>query len=208
MAPNMAMKRAAKANRRKTVVAEKRKSELTGGSLAGQVARAAQVPIQHCLLSGDLRDSGMATLILARGVAPHHLMVGGFLIDAWCLGVKDSFFRTAGAESFGDLIANMAMTAPVEDVDPAYARKLLRDVTAWASSNGFAPHRDFAAVEKLFGDVDADSSDAAFTFGRDGKVTYISGPNDSPAQARFGIGAVKAAIARRLGGGLAVEHQE
>jgi hypothetical protein len=61
MAPNIAQKRAAKANRRKAMVAEKRKSELVSSSLAGQVARATPLPIQHCLLSGNLRDSGIAT---------------------------------------------------------------------------------------------------------------------------------------------------
>lgn len=53
MAPNTALKRAAKANRRKAVVAVKRKLEVDNGSLAAQVARAGQAPIQHCLLSAD-----------------------------------------------------------------------------------------------------------------------------------------------------------
>ena len=64
-------------------------------------------------------------------------------------------------------------------VDPSYARKLLRDLAAWSLSIGFAPHRDFAAVERLFGDVSADASDAVFRFGRDGKPVYIPGPNDT-----------------------------
>jgi hypothetical protein len=41
-----------------------------------------------------------------------------------------------------------------------YARKLLRGLAAWSQSIGFAPHRDFAAVEPIFGDVNADASDA------------------------------------------------
>ena len=207
MAPNMAQKRAARANRRKAVVAGKRKTELLGGSLAGQVMRAAQAPIQHCLLCGGLSESGMATLILARGATPHNLTLAGFLIDAWCLGVKDTFFQTASADSFEHLLDRLEATGSVEDVDPAYARKLLRDVTAWAASNGVAPDRDFAVLEKLFGDVNADACDATFGFGHDGKPTYISGPHDSPTQVRFGLGAVKDAIAGRLGQAL-LEKQE
>jgi hypothetical protein len=208
MAPNMAMKRAAKANRRKAVVTERRKTEITGGSLAAQVARAAQAPIQHCLLAGDLQGSGIATLVVARGATPHNLTLAGFLIDAWCLGVKDTFFQTAGAASFENLLAKLETTGTVEDIDPAHARKLLRDVTAWAASNGIAPHRDFAVLEKLFGDMDADASDSTFQFGRDGKVTYVSGPNDSPAQSRFGLGAVKRAITMAFGKSLGSGHQE
>jgi hypothetical protein len=173
MAPNMAQKRAAKANRR--------------------------TPIQHCLLCGEPSGSGMATLILTRGTTSYNLTLAGFLIDTWCLGVKDTFFRAIGAESFDDLVAKMEATGPVADVDPAYARKLLREITTWAASNGVAPHRGFAALEKLFGDVDADACSATFEFGRDGKPTYISGPHDSPAQVRFGLGAVEEAIVPRIG---------
>jgi hypothetical protein len=69
--------------------------------------------------------------------------------------------------------------SPLISVDPSYARKLLRDLAAWSQSIGFAPHRDFAAVERIFGDVSADASDADFRFGRDGKPVYISGPSDT-----------------------------
>ena len=47
-----------------------------------------------------------------------------------------------------------------------------------------APHRDFAAVERLFGDVNADASDAVFSFGQDGKPVYIPGPTDTPTLIR------------------------
>jgi hypothetical protein len=64
-------------------------------------------------------------------------------------------------------------------VDPGHARKLLRDLAAWSQSISFAPQRDFAAVERIFGDVSADPSGAVFRFGRDGKLVYIPGPNDT-----------------------------
>jgi hypothetical protein len=34
-------------------------------------------------------------------------------------------------------------------------------------------------VERIFGDVSVDASDAVFRFGRDGKPVYIPGPNDT-----------------------------
>src|SRR5260370_1118660 len=49
----------------------------------------------------------------------------------------------------------------------------------WSQSIGFPTHRDFAAVERMFGDVSADASDAVLRFGRDGKPVYIPGPYDS-----------------------------
>ena len=64
-------------------------------------------------------------------------------------------------------------------VDPSYARKLLRDLAVWSRSIGFDPHRDFTTVERIFGDVNAEASDAVFRFGCDGKPLYIPGPFDS-----------------------------
>jgi hypothetical protein len=72
-----------------------------------------------------------------------------------------------------------SMAAPMVSVDPSYARKLLRELAAWSQSIGFTPHREFAAVERMFGDVSADASDEVFRFGRDGKPVYIPGPSDS-----------------------------
>jgi hypothetical protein len=74
---------------------------------------------------------------------------------------------------------SMDAGSPMVSVDPSYARKLLRDLTARSQSIGFAPHRDFAAVERIFGDASADASDAVFRFGRDGKPFYIPGSNDT-----------------------------
>jgi hypothetical protein len=206
MAPNMALKRAIKANRRKALVAEKRKLELVTGSPAARMLGAAQAPIRHCLMTEEIFNCGMGTVVLARGATPYELTVGGFLIDAWQLGVKDTYFKCISGETFEDLIGRVG--APMASVDPRFARKLLRDAVAWAASNGIAPHRDFAVVEKLFGDVDANACDATFEFGRDGKPAYIVGPNELPAKIRLRVGALREVIATELGKTLALENQE
>jgi hypothetical protein len=184
MATNMALKRAAKANRRKAVLAEKRKSETLAAALPEQVRRAADTPIQHCLLSEGLFECGMGTLLLARGVTTEHFKAGVFLLDLFCLGVKDVMFRSMTGEELEEFSEVMGATAPLEPVEPSYARKLLRDLAIWAQANGFSPARDFAAVERLFGDVSAEACDAAFQFGREGKPLYVGDLSDAAAWRR------------------------
>jgi hypothetical protein len=181
MATNMALKRARKAQRRKQVVAQKRRAEVLEASLPARVLRAADAPIQHCFLTESVFDIGMGTLVLARGATPHHLAVSAFLIDVFCLGIKDVMFESVEREDFEMYIDTADAGSAMVPVDPSYARKLLRDLAAWSQSIGFAPHRDFAAVERVFGDVSADASDAGFRFGRDGKPFYIPGPNETNA---------------------------
>jgi len=176
MATNMALKRGRKAQRRKQVVAQKRRVEAQEASLPARVLRAARSPIRHCFLTESLFDDGMGTLVLARGVTPHYLELSSFLLDTFCLGIKDVMFESIESEAFERYMAATDAGSPMVSVDPGYARKLLRDLAAWSQSIGFAPHRDFAAVERMFGDVSADASDAVFRFGRDGKPVYIPGP--------------------------------
>src|SRR6516164_5072563 len=100
MATNMALKRAKKAQRRKQVVAEKRKLEVFASSLEGMVSRAVALPIQHCLLTEDIFENGLGLLVVARGLTPEHVGMSTFMIDVICLGVKDVRFKWIGAEEF------------------------------------------------------------------------------------------------------------
>jgi hypothetical protein len=174
MATNIALKRAAKANRRKAVLAEKRKSELLAAALPEQVRRAAGTPIQHCLLSEGLFECGTGTLVLARGATSEYFKAGVFLLNTFCVGIKDVIFASMTREQLEDFSEAMTATAPLEPVEPSYARKLLRDLAMWARAIGFAPARDFDAVERLFGDVSAEACDVAFQFGYEDKPLYIS----------------------------------
>jgi len=184
MATNIALKRARKAQRRKQVVAQKRRDEALEASLPARVLRAAHAPVRHCFLTESVFDIGMGTLVLARGATPHHISLSSFLIDAFCLGIKDVMFESVVSEVFEIYMDASEVGSPMVSVDPGYARKLLRDLAVWSQSIGFAPHRDFAAVERIFGDVSADASDAVFRFGRDGRPFYIPGPYDTASLIR------------------------
>ena len=65
--------------------------------------------------------------------------------------------------------------SPMDSVDPSYAQKLLCELAAWSQSIGFAPHRDFTVMERIFGEVNADDSDAVLQV-CEGKPVYIPGP--------------------------------
>lgn len=184
MAINIALKRARKAQRRKQALSVKRQAEAIEASLAGRVRHAAETPIQHCLLTESLFETGMGTLLLARGPTPGQLVLSSFLLDTFCVGIKDVFFRQLGGSEFAESIEIVGRPSPLKQVEPSYARKLLRDLAGWAHSIGFSPHPDFGVIERSFGDVDANAYDITFQFGQDGKPFYVPGPNDSPSLVR------------------------
>lgn len=186
MSSSIARRREAKAARRKKLLAERRRETQggTSGSLAGRVERLARTPIYCCLLQEGLFETGTGTLILARGTPPTGFVMASFLLDPFCLGVKDVICRPIEASELEEVIAVMEEGGPFVDVEPAYARKLLRDLVLYARSIGLEPPREHKVAERLFGDVSADAVDATFEFGVEGRPLYIADSTETPAQVR------------------------
>jgi len=183
MSSKILRRKEARAKRRKQVLAERGK--LGGASnlpLATRVRRLAAMPLRSCVVQDGLFERGNGMMILARQQSDGQLAVAGFLLDVFCLGVKDVFFRPFEPSELDEYMDVLGQEAPLSDVDPAYARKLLRDSVAYARSLGLEPHPDFAAVEPLFGNISAAACDVSFEFGADGRPFYIPGPHESAKQ--------------------------
>jgi hypothetical protein len=198
MSHGIAQRRAAKAARRKKMLSERRKAAVaeTRLSLADQMRRAAAAaPIHSCLANEGLFAQGIGNVILTRKTAGGRMAMAAFLVDVYCVGVKDVMVRQGDGADIEPFLATMGEVQPLASVDPAYARKLLRDLVAWARSIGLAPHPDYAAAELLFGAVSADACAESFRFGKNGRPLYMPGPTDTPAQIRQRTEALR----RRLG---------
>jgi len=155
---------------------------------------AAGGPIEACLAPEELFVNGEGAVILTRKTASGHVMAS-FLADVFCVGVKDVMIRNGSKDEIAGIIEAMQETDALKPVDPAYARKLLRDLAACSRYIGLAPHPDYPAAELLFGTVAADACGETFAFGMDGRPFYVPGPLDTPAVSRQRIEALR----RRLG---------
>jgi hypothetical protein len=186
MASGRLQRAQAKAQRRKKLLAERRKA--AGGErsygLAAEIRRAAAAPIRDCLLHDEILERGNGTLILTRRTGAHQVACAAFMLDTFCVGVKDTAFHLADETEIELIIDEFGQAAPFTPVDPAYARKLLHDLVAYARSLGLEPAADYTVLERMFGDVAAESCETSFEFGKAGRPVYIPGPLDSPTQMR------------------------
>lgn len=129
----------------------------------------------------DEDASGLACVAVARRHRSRRVSVCGYLVDVYCLGVKnalgpkvlDEYALPGFHDSF---FAGIRGTPPLE-VPLDLARHLVWGAVDYARSLGFEPHPDFAATA---GHLGAWGETSAITFGRDGTPLYISGPHDSP----------------------------
>lgn len=186
MSSSIARRREAKAKRRKQRLAERHRHSHGGAgtSLTGRLRGLAQAPIECCLLQEGLFENGMSTLVLVRRKPDTGLVMACFLLDAFCLGVKDVILEEIEARDLDTILHGMEVAAPLQEVEPAYARKLLRDLVAYARSLGLEPPREYGFAEPLFGDISADACDAQFEFGHDGRPLYVPGETETRAQVR------------------------
>lgn len=186
MSSKNAQRRHAKATQRKKMLKQRRRLEpnAAGGELARKVRRAVAQPLHACLAQDSIFETGVGMVFLSRKTGARELALSGFLVDAYCLGVKDAMFRELDEDEMDELLDEIGATAPLAPVDPPYARKLLRDAAAYAQSLGLPPHPDYTTVESLFGDVAADACDVEFEFGCEGHPLYVPGPGESATQIR------------------------
>jgi hypothetical protein len=197
MSVRSAQRKHAKATQRKKILEQRRRLEPNsrGSELAREVRLAAAAPVYTCLVQESIFQSGMGLVFLSRKTGARDVALGGFLVDAYCLGVKDVTYRELDESDVEELLDEVGATAPLTPVDPPYARKLLRDAAAYARSLGLPPHPDFETVELLFGDVAADACDVKFRFGHEGRPLYVPEPTESPTRIRRRIETLR----RRLG---------
>lgn len=126
--------------------------------------------------------SGLACVAVARRHRPRRVSVCGYLVDPYCLGVKNAMTpRTMKDEELPGYLAMffgaIQEGEPPLDVPLDLARHLVFGAVDYARSLGFEPHPDFAVSAGHLGTWEERS---AITFGQDGMPLYISGPHDNP----------------------------
>ncbi|MBI2479540.1 MAG: hypothetical protein HYV60_13170 [Planctomycetia bacterium] len=155
------------------------------GGLAAEFARIANAPIVDCLVADSLWEHGIGMVLLSRELRNGQVAFANFLVDAYCLGVKDVHAEIRSKPSYRDDVRGYLLErGSYQEVSPSHLRKLVESAVAYALDLGFAPHKDYRIGKELFGSIDASACDTEFEFGRDGKPCFIAGPHDTPERSQ------------------------
>lgn len=134
--------------------------------------------------SGCLFKIGCGYLLVARSKSDGRGEAGFFLLDTFCLGVKDAGFQRFSSRR--DLEENLLDPLFRQDelvpMTPPAARKLAWDAVAYARGLGFSPATDYKKACRVFGGISTANCPEEFVFGKEGKPCYIQGPSESPAR--------------------------
>jgi len=129
------------------------------------------------------RDSGLSNVLVARIDDDDFVTVGGFLVDHFCLGVKDAlYFEDLTEDELRDMIEERFPEGEMERMHPAWAKKFVEGAVAYAESFGFAPHRDYRKARRVLSGIDASVCTETFTYGEKGRPHYVQGGMDDDAR--------------------------
>jgi hypothetical protein len=153
--------------------------------LAERLAAAAAYPVLHSWATEDLWTQGLGWVCLSRELPSGQVAFVVFLVDRYCLGVKDVQADVGGRYAYEDQIVSKARRDfTVREMSPAAVRKLVEGAVAYADALGLHPHPDYARARHIFGSIDAADCTEEFEFGKDGKPFFVAGPNDTPERCR------------------------
>ena len=141
-------------------------------------------PVVATLVPENLWTTGIGNLIIARRMPDRRLACAMFLLDVFCLGVKDAFWKTVTAGEFKTIRVHVEEHGRLQDMPPEYFAKLVYRAADYGQSLGFPPHRDFRHAQRLLAGIDPAQCPDEFEFGQDGRPHYIRGPSESMERAR------------------------
>jgi hypothetical protein len=171
-------RRAAKQRAKK--LALKERTQLVAARTLEAVSSA---PIFRCCAAEDGFTDGMQQVLISRALPNDRVAFALFLVDTYCLGVKNAMFDIASREEFElDFYEKLKEQLSLVTLKPACARKLVEGAVEYARDLGFPPHADYVKAKLIFGDIDASACPLVFEYGKDGKPLFVAGPYDNPSR--------------------------
>jgi hypothetical protein len=158
---------------------------LKSAGLAERLADAAASPVLASWITEDLWTQGLGWACLSRELPSGQVAFGLFLVDRYCLGVKNAMADVVGRFTYDSEIERKTRSGlTVKDMSPADVRKLIEEAVEYAAALGLAPHPDYQKARHIFGAIDPSESREVFEFGKDGRPFFFAGPNDTPERCR------------------------
>ena len=142
------------------------------------VKKGRTMPIYECRAHEGWSERGNAQVSVARRMPNGNLVIGFYLIDIWCLGLKDTFFRAnVSIMEYEGMMEHTSREVEMQRVEPALAFNMIYAAIEYAEDIGFEPAKDFKHTQFLLPEPD-DFEYIEIETGKDGKPFYFSGPND------------------------------
>lgn len=119
--------------------------------------KARSLPIAKVYMSDkEAFDEGICNIIVLRQQPSGNYVMGVFLVDLFCLGIKDTFFRFG--ISWNEFVENFlevynADINILEETSPQNAQGIIKNSLEYAATLGISPHKEFKLTQYILDDM-------------------------------------------------------
>ncbi|MBC8184669.1 hypothetical protein H8E88_26540 [candidate division KSB1 bacterium] len=168
-----------KKNKKQNPKKRKRIAVVDGTSIPNQLRKARSYPVKECYITEGWQEGGIGNIYILREKPNGNFVMGVFLIDIFCLGLKNTFYNPdISSAEIKDMINNKPDEKQIEiDIDDAHS--IIYGGIDYAENLGFKPHSDFKVTKFILSPWEEIEFDDTIEFGKDGKPFYFAGPYDS-----------------------------
>jgi len=132
--------------------------------------KARTLPIGKCYITPDWEESGIAQIIVSRIRPSGNLVIGIFLVDTFCIGVKDAtYYANMPEVDFYDLIGHYKSASGLEEISYNEAHNIIYGAIGFAEDGGIQPAKDFKIAGYILEEDTEDIPLIEYEYGKNGK---------------------------------------
>lgn len=140
-------------------------------------AECSKFPIHECKVLENWEKTGISPVYVSRELTKDSYVFISYLVDFWCLGLKDTIIKFGITKRDLSQIYNRGDDHDFETISYQDARSLILGAIDFAKNIDIAPHSSWNGIPSSF--IEAYLAyEKKFSFGYEGKPHYISGPSD------------------------------
>ncbi|MDE7345541.1 MAG: DUF1186 family protein [Muribaculaceae bacterium] len=138
--------------------------------------RVRNLPIGVCYINPNWEKEGLAHIIVTRNRAGGQIVYASFLIDTFCLGVKDAEYAIDfTAEELKDALEHFRATHDLVETDYEKVHNLIYGAIEFAEEGGIEPVKEFVPASYILEEDTDDIPLIEFEYGKEGKHFLIIG---------------------------------
>ena len=150
------------------------------------IRRARTFPVLECWISANWQkdDPGLVQVLLARQQPDGDICFGVYLVDKYCLGLKNTFANAGfSLTRYQNEVRNKIFrkTEP-QECPVELAHQMIYASIEYAARFGFQPEKDFALSQYLLAPPGELEEPYQLTFGKNGRPFFVAGPHDDAAR--------------------------
>ncbi len=153
--------------------------------LGEKLQQRATAPVHECLIGESLTSQGIGHVVISRKAASGEYALACFLVDRYCMGVKDCFGVICSGAEYRERLERLRQRLTLRRIDASTARRAVEDAVAYAHDLGLSPHRHYRAVRQIFGNIDPAQATEFLEMGKDGKPLFMPGPHQTAEETRM-----------------------